>query len=120
MFPYIIKDLFIQSVNADAPYFILSVEFISVCDNFVVTWQFDGRLITNNTKYVITLSVIKQSHYKAMLKVQQISEDDEGNFTVTITSTTGSVNTNISVSIIGKWLVHVLHVCYICRTERCM
>ena len=100
--------MFIQSVNADTPYFTLSVEFISVCDNFVVTWQFNGRLITNNAKYEITISVIKKSHYKAMIKVKQISGNDEGDFTVTVTSNSGSVDANISVNIIGKLLMHVL------------
>ena len=113
MHPYIIKDTFIQHMKVQAPEcFTLSVEFISVCDNFTIMWLFSGKDITNDVKYEITSSVIKQYHYKTSIKVKQSSESDTGIYTVKIKSTTGSDSVNITVKILGKLLV--ICASYIC------
>lgn len=88
--------------------FNVSVEFISFCNNFNVTWQFKGNHITNNDKYVITVGVTKHSHYKTTLNITQSSGNDAGIYTVTITSTTGSASVNISVETKGKLLVVIM------------
>ena len=104
VYPHIIKDRFIQHVKVQAPEcFTLSVEFISACDNISVTWQFNGKHITNNVdNYMINFNNIKKSQYKASLQVKQSSENYAGTYTVIVTSTTGSDSVNISVRIISK------------------
>ena len=105
MYPHILKDKFIQHIKIQAPEsFTSAVEFISACDNFSVTWQFNGNYITNDDNYMINITNIRQSHYKASLQNKQSSEDDAGTYTVTVTSTAGSDRVNISVEIISKLL----------------
>ena len=102
MHPYIIKDTFILCLKVQAPEcFTLSVEFISCCDDFNITWQFNGRSI-NNAKYVINNTVVKNCHYKTSLKIAQSCENDTGTYTVTVTSGAGSDSANISVEVISK------------------
>ena len=116
-FTDIIKDSFIQHVKVQAPEcFTLSVEFISACDNITVMWQFNGKYITSSDdNYMNNIDNIEQSHYKAILRVKQSSENDTGTYTVTVTSTSGSDRVNISARIISK----LLHICVdnnvICR-----
>ena len=102
MYPHIIKDTFIQCVKVQAPEgFILSVEFISVCDNFTITWQFNDKNITDN-KYMTNATTIKDFHYKISLRILQSNKSDTGNYTVTVASPTGSDSVNISVKVISK------------------
>ena len=110
VYPHIIKDRFIQNVLVQAPEcFTLSVEFMSACDNITVAWQFNEKYITNNDdNYMININNIKRSHYKTSLQIKQSSENDAGNYTVTVTSTTGSDRVNISVRIISKLLYSYL------------
>ena len=81
------------------------MEFISLCDNFTLTWQFNGKDITNDANYVINISMTKQYHYNTSLKVAQSSGNDAGMYTVTISIPAGSVSENITVIIMGMLLV---------------
>ena len=102
-YPYIIKGTFIECVIVQAAEsFTLSAEFISCCDNFTVTWQFNESYIANTDKYVINTTIIKRCHYKISLTVVQSSETDTGNYIVTVTSVTGKDSVTISVKIISK------------------
>jgi len=85
--------------------FTLSVEFISLCSNLAVTWQFNEKYISDDDKYMITIMNIKHSHYKTSLKIAHSSENDMGTYTVAIISTNSSVSVNISVKIISKFLM---------------
>ena len=102
VYPYIIKDTFILCLKVQAPEcFTVSVELISCCDDFNITWQFNGQTI-DGTKYMINNTVVKNCHYKTSLKVAQSCESDTGIYTVTITSGAGSDSVNISVEVISK------------------
>ena len=104
VYPYIIKDKFIQHIKVQAPEcFTVSVDFISACNDLTITWQFNGnRLTDNDDNYMIIFNDIKESYYGTSLKVKQSSENNAGIYTVTVTSTTGNDTVNISVEIISK------------------
>ena len=102
-YPYIIKGTYIEHVIVQVPEsFTLSAEFISCCDNFTVTWKFKNNYIVNTDKYVISTTIVKRCHYKTSLTVMQSGETDTGNYTVTITSVTGSDRATVSVKVIRK------------------
>ena len=101
MYPYIIKDTFILCLKVQAPEgFTLSVEFISCCKDFNVTWQFNGKSV--DTNHVINTTVVKNCHYNTSLKLEHSCESDTGTYTLTVTSGAGSDSVNISVKVISK------------------
>ena len=75
------------------------MEFITLCDNFNVTWNFNGKPIVD---HAVTSSVINYPHYNTSLKVAQSSERDTGTYTVIVSSTCCNVSVDISVNIIGE------------------
>ena len=107
MYPYIIKDTFILCLKVQAPEgFTLSVEFISCCKDFNVTWQFNGKSVDSN--HVINTTGVKNCHYKTSLKLEHSCESDTGTYTVTVTSGAGSDSVNISVKVISKLEVNAI------------
>ena len=98
--PFIIKDLFIHCITVLSPEtFTLSAEFVAICTEFDVTWEFNGSKISNDSNHVIIISELSKSRYKTSIRIIQSSESDAGTYTVTVTSTAGSDSMEITVKI---------------------
>ena len=100
MHPFIIEDTFIHCLNVLAPEsFTVCVEFVAICMDFNVTWEFDGNQIINDSNHVIINSDLSTSRYKTCVEVIQSSERDGGTYTVTVTAASGSDSADIIVKI---------------------
>ena len=98
--PFIIKDLFIHCITVLSPEtFTLSAEFVAICTEFDVTWEFNGSKISNDSNHVIIISELSKSRYKTSIRIIRSSESDAGTYTVTVTSTAGSDSMEITVKI---------------------
>ena len=104
MHPFIIEDTFIHRLNVLAPEsFSVCVEFIAICMDFNITWEFDGNQIINDSNHVIVNSDLGVSRYKTCIEVAQSSERDAGTYTVTVTAATGSDSADIIIKIISQF-----------------
>ena len=100
MHPFIIEDTFIHCLNVLAPEsFTICVEFVAICMDFNVTWEFDGNQIINDSNHVIINSDLSTSRYETCVEVIQSSERDGGTYTVTVTAASGSDSADIIVKI---------------------
>ena len=103
--PFIIEDTFIHCLNVVAPEsFTVCVEFVAICMDFNITWEFDGNQIINDSNHVIVNSDLGVSRYKTCIEVLQSSERDAGTYTVTVAAATGSDSADIIIKIISKEL----------------
>ena len=84
--------------------FTLCVEFVAICVDFNVTWEFGGNQIVNDLNTKIVISNPGNSRYRTCLTIIQSSETNSGNYTMKVTSATGSVSANITATIISKLL----------------
>lgn len=106
VYPHVIKGKYVQYVEVEAlDSFTLSMEFIFVCNEFTITWQFKGRNITIGTNHVTNVQTVKRFHYKASLIVAQCSISDNGTYTVIVTSDTGNVRVNSIVKVLQSKLL---------------
>ena len=85
--------------------FTISVEFIAICMNFNITWEFNGNRVTNDSNHMIIDYDLSNSRYKTSVKILQSSERDEGTYTVTVSSVTGNDSMNITVKISSELCV---------------
>ena len=100
MHPFIIEDTFVHCLNVLASEsFTVCVEFVAICMDFNVTWEFDGNQIINDSNHVIINSDLSTSRYKTCVEVIQSSERDGGTYTVTVTAASGSDSADIIVKI---------------------
>ena len=81
----------------------MTVEFIAVCVNYDITWKFDGKLINNDTNYLITKKSVSSSRYMTSLTIKESSEGVSGVYSLMVSSVHGSDSVNISVEIISKY-----------------
>ena len=103
--PFIIEDAFIHCINVLAPEsFTISVEFVAICVDFSITWEFKGKKIVDGINVKITNNNLGNSWYKTSLTVMESSENDAGTYTVTVISATGRDSVRITVQIISKLL----------------
>ena len=107
--PFIIEDTFIHCITVLAPEsFTISVEFVAICMNFNITWEFKGNQIADSLNVKIVNSKLDNSRHKTSLTIMQSSEKDSGTYTVTVTSATGSDSVKIIVKIISKPLFIII------------
>lgn len=104
MYPFIIEDTFIHSITVLAPEaFTVSIEFVAVCMEFNITWELDGKQINDDSNHKIVNTDLGKSRYRTSIKILQSSEKDNGTYTVTVASFTGSDSVNISVKISSEF-----------------
>ena len=109
MHPFIIEDTFIHCITVLAPEsFTISVEFVAICMDFNITWEFKGKQIVNDRNVKIVNNSLGNSRHKTSLTIVQSSEKDSGTYTVTVTSATGSDSVKITVKIISKLLFIIM------------
>ena len=87
--------------------FTISVEFVAICMDFNITWEFKGnKLVDGGNVKIVNTSLVNtslgNSQYKASLTIIQSSERDSGTYTLTVTSAGGSDSAKIIVKIISK------------------
>ena len=112
MHPFIIEDTFIHCIIVLAPEsFTISVEFVIICMDFSITWQFNGRSIINGSNHVIVNNDLGSSRYRTSVKIIQSSMQDSGTYTVTVTTAAGNDSANITVEVISK-LIIIIHIIY--------
>ena len=103
--PFIIEESYIHCIVVlTSETFTISVEFVAICMDFSVTWQFNGIQIINDSNHVIVNSDLSNSRYRTSVKIIQSSMQDSGNYNVTITTATGYDNANITVEVISKFM----------------
>lgn len=78
--------------------FTISVEFVAICMDYVITWQLNGKQIINDSNHQNVISGVNNSRYKASLRIIKSSERDAGEYKITVASATG----NDSAKIIAK------------------
>ena len=101
--PYIIEDTFVHCIIVIAPKsFTISVEFVAICMDFNVTWEFNGSQISDFSNHTIVNSNLSNSRYKTSVKILRSSERDAGTYTVTVTSVTGNDSVDIAVKILSE------------------
>jgi len=102
--PYIVKDSFIKDIKFAAPEsFTLKVEVIAICINYSVSWQSNGKQVTNDTNHLITTTSVGSSRYIVSLTVMESSESNSGIYSVMVASRHGNDSVNISVEVISKY-----------------
>ena len=109
--PFIIEDTFIHCNVVLAPEsFTISVEFVIICMDFNVTWQFNGRSIINGSNHVIVNNDLSSSRYRTSVKIIQSSLQDSGTYTMTVTTAVGNDSANITVEVISKFIIYIYYV----------
>ena len=104
MKPFIIRETFIHCLIVEAPEsFSVCVEFVVICMDFIVAWEFNGSPITGDSNHAIVTSYLNNSRYATCIKITQSSEADAGTYTVTVTTASGADSANISIKVIGKF-----------------
>ena len=101
--PFIIEDTFIHCITVLAPEsFTISIQFVAICMDFNITWEFGGNQIIADSNHDIVNRNLGNSWYKSSVTINKSSERDSGIYTATVTSNTGSDSVRITVKIISK------------------